>query len=370
MEDFYAQCDPDKENLCLYGNPDGSWEVQLPAEEVPPELPEPALGINFARDGMQVRECETHLSLFTRAATEGIPDSDPPHPTPRRTQRKDWLALVAVHSDAWLMAVAFYYGAKFDGKERCVPRRHSPVSANYFLTPSGSPLKTTLIFPLTVLPSARLERREKLFKRINSLPTVYEILSGKASAKAKGNKKAPASVAEVRHSLGSISSACFPHPRFSVPKTPRFPATAQPPAKKQALGGAAAMDPAGIKKPSPGFLLKAEGSLTPLNNAHIEVRRDPSSPTSPGRFPLSHPSREFFLRAFPRETGRAAAVASHATRRLSGGFRFFSRFQTRVRFALPVALSLSSRLRLDPLPFSRSCTGPTTACGTRRRWCP
>ena len=26
----------------------------MPAEEVPPELPEPALGINFARDGMQV----------------------------------------------------------------------------------------------------------------------------------------------------------------------------------------------------------------------------------------------------------------------------------------------------------------------------
>ena len=55
MDDFYEQCDPDKENLCLYGNPDGTWEVQLPAEEVPPELPEPALGINFARDGMQVR---------------------------------------------------------------------------------------------------------------------------------------------------------------------------------------------------------------------------------------------------------------------------------------------------------------------------
>lgn len=28
--------------------------MTLPAEEVPPELPEPALGINFARDGMQV----------------------------------------------------------------------------------------------------------------------------------------------------------------------------------------------------------------------------------------------------------------------------------------------------------------------------
>jgi len=41
----------------------------------------------------------------------------------RATQRKDWLALVAVHSDAWLMAVAFYYGAKFDARKRCVRTR-------------------------------------------------------------------------------------------------------------------------------------------------------------------------------------------------------------------------------------------------------
>lgn len=75
----------EKENLCLYGFPDEAWEVNLPAEEVPPELPEPALGINFARDGMQ---------------------------------RKDWLSLVAVHSDAWLLAVSFYYGARFDKNER------------------------------------------------------------------------------------------------------------------------------------------------------------------------------------------------------------------------------------------------------------
>jgi hypothetical protein len=27
-----------------------------------------------------------------------------------------------VHSDAWLMAVAFYYGAKFDAKKRCGAR--------------------------------------------------------------------------------------------------------------------------------------------------------------------------------------------------------------------------------------------------------
>ena len=67
MEEFYAQCDPDKENLCLYGNPDGTWEVQLPAEEVPPELPEPALGINFARDGMQVRDIFLHRAPLDRA---------------------------------------------------------------------------------------------------------------------------------------------------------------------------------------------------------------------------------------------------------------------------------------------------------------
>lgn len=75
----------ERENLCLYGHPDDSWEVTLPAEEVPPELPEPALGINFARDGMN---------------------------------RKDWLSLVAVHSDSWLLSVAFYLGARFNRNER------------------------------------------------------------------------------------------------------------------------------------------------------------------------------------------------------------------------------------------------------------
>jgi hypothetical protein len=60
--------------------------VDLPAEEVPPELPEPVLGINFARDGMD---------------------------------KKDWLALVAVHSDAWLMSVAFYFASKMDAAGRC-----------------------------------------------------------------------------------------------------------------------------------------------------------------------------------------------------------------------------------------------------------
>ena len=31
---FYELANPDRENLCLYGNPDATWEVDLPAEEV------------------------------------------------------------------------------------------------------------------------------------------------------------------------------------------------------------------------------------------------------------------------------------------------------------------------------------------------
>jgi len=103
----------EKENLCLYGLPNETWEVNLPAEEVPPELPEPALGINFARDGME---------------------------------EKDWLSLVAVHSDAWLLAVAFYFGARF-GFDK--------------------------------------ESRKRLFVMINNLPTIYEVVTGTAKKQTK-----------------------------------------------------------------------------------------------------------------------------------------------------------------------------------------
>lgn len=106
VDKFAQQCDPSKDNLCLYGYPDGTWVVDLPAEEVPPEHPEPALGINFARDGMQ---------------------------------RKDWIGLVAVHSDAWLLALAFYKGARLSREER-----------------------------------------EELFDMVNQLPTLYETVSGRA----------------------------------------------------------------------------------------------------------------------------------------------------------------------------------------------
>ncbi|XP_051147233.1 PHD finger protein ALFIN-LIKE 6-like [Andrographis paniculata] len=99
---FFQECDPAQENLCLYGLPNETWRVHLPAEEVPPDIPEPALGINFSRDGMP---------------------------------KRDWLLLVAVHSDSWLLSVAFFFASKceFDKNERTM-----------------------------------------LFQMINDLPTVYE----------------------------------------------------------------------------------------------------------------------------------------------------------------------------------------------------
>ncbi|XP_071717416.1 PHD finger protein ALFIN-LIKE 3-like [Rutidosis leptorrhynchoides] len=141
VEQFYRQCDPEKENLCLYGFPSEKWEVNLPAEEVPPELPEPALGINFARDGMP---------------------------------KKDWLSLVAVHSDAWLLSVAYYFGARFAFDQ---------------------------------------SHRKRLFNMINDLPTVYEVVVGSckkpeksavsthSSTKSKSNTKGRGSESQVKYEM-------------------------------------------------------------------------------------------------------------------------------------------------------------------------
>ncbi|TKY65825.1 PHD finger protein ALFIN 1 [Spatholobus suberectus] len=109
--EFYGLCDPAKDNLCLYGHPNETWEVTLPTEEVPPELPEPALGINFARDDVS---------------------------------RRDWLSLVAVHSDSWLLSVAFYLGTRLNHNER-----------------------------------------KRLFGLINDLPTVFEIVTHNETIKDK-----------------------------------------------------------------------------------------------------------------------------------------------------------------------------------------
>ncbi|KAI3959489.1 hypothetical protein MKW98_019079 [Papaver atlanticum] len=145
VEEFYQQCDPEKENLCLYGFPTEQWEVNLPAEEVPPELPEPALGINFARDGMQ---------------------------------EKDWLSLVAVHSDAWLLAVAFYFGARF-GFEK--------------------------------------NDRKRLFSMINDLPTIFEVVSGAAKKPVK-EKTAASNLSSTKPKPSpKVQRVAEPQPKFTKP---------------------------------------------------------------------------------------------------------------------------------------------------------
>ncbi|KAL9688926.1 hypothetical protein QQ045_033353 [Rhodiola kirilowii] len=60
----------------IQGFPDETWGVNLPAAEIPHELPEPVLGINFNRD---------------------------------RMPKKEWLTFVAAHSDSWLYSVALFY---------------------------------------------------------------------------------------------------------------------------------------------------------------------------------------------------------------------------------------------------------------------
>ena len=66
--------------MCLYGQPNETWEVGLPVEQVPADLSEPTVGINFARDGML---------------------------------EKDWLSLIALHCDSCLISIAFNFGARF-----------------------------------------------------------------------------------------------------------------------------------------------------------------------------------------------------------------------------------------------------------------
>jgi len=35
----------------------------------------------------------------------------------------EWLCLIAVHSDSWLMSLAFFKGVRLDKDERCVKTR-------------------------------------------------------------------------------------------------------------------------------------------------------------------------------------------------------------------------------------------------------
>uniref|UniRef100_A0A7S1SZ37 Alfin N-terminal domain-containing protein n=1 Tax=Tetraselmis chuii TaxID=63592 RepID=A0A7S1SZ37_9CHLO len=155
-DDLYEKCDPERDNLCLYGEPDSTWMVDLPAEEVPPELPEPVLGINFARDGMD---------------------------------KKDWLALVAVHSDAWLMSVAFYFASKMDAAGRA-----------------------------------------RIYNRINEFQTLYEVVTGKPKMKVKpsaasGSKRKKS---EARTETGANGAKAEPVMKMERTVSARQPANEFP----------------------------------------------------------------------------------------------------------------------------------------------
>ncbi|KAL2935922.1 PHD finger protein ALFIN-LIKE 5 [Bienertia sinuspersici] len=78
FEKLYKLCDPNHPNLCLYGFPNQVWEVNLPG--LSGELPEPRVGINFARDVMT---------------------------------RHEWLRMLALHSDPWLVSIVSYVATKF-----------------------------------------------------------------------------------------------------------------------------------------------------------------------------------------------------------------------------------------------------------------
>lgn len=63
-----------------------------------------------------------------------------------------------------------------------------------FLLPPGTFLFSRALSESSFPP--RTSSRERLFKSINSLPTVYETLTGKATSKPKANKKAAVAAAQ------------------------------------------------------------------------------------------------------------------------------------------------------------------------------
>ncbi|KAF3656983.1 PHD finger protein ALFIN-LIKE 2 [Capsicum annuum] len=170
----------EKENLCLYGQPNETWEVNLPAEEVPPELPEPALGINFARDGMN---------------------------------RRDWFSLVAVHSDCWLLSVSFYFGARLNRNEsgptvdiaaRTPDLRidvlHSPISSNLR---ELYHVKHTYLFDIYAEDMKAGHNTEKLMLKGNVDLLSYEckLDGGSSSGEKKNLKKCDSSATKVKRCI-------------------------------------------------------------------------------------------------------------------------------------------------------------------------
>nr|GLL17241.1 PHD finger protein ALFIN-LIKE 4-like [Ipomoea trifida] len=137
FDEVYRLCDPalsDKRKLSLYGHLGERWEVNGAEEVMHAVLPEPLRGINFARDRMEKRE---------------------------------WLAMVAHHSDLWLLSVAFNFSSRFG---------HDKADRN------------------------------RLFDMINELPTILEVVSsGKAKEPPKLlNDDSKYSKVYTRRSVGVV----------------------------------------------------------------------------------------------------------------------------------------------------------------------
>lgn len=182
VDNFYAACHPDLDNLCLYGNPDGSWEVRLPCDEVrrqdsrtrvghecvvcslgpsfrircdsqcsgrcwagpscaQPLAPAPDIqqspgccrsrqscrspplasisqgGVGRGRRNPRLHDfASADVGLSPRLRAQLAPT--PLLPRRDGMERKDWLALIAVHSDAWLMSMAYFNAARLDAEGR------------------------------------------------------------------------------------------------------------------------------------------------------------------------------------------------------------------------------------------------------------
>ncbi|XP_019190551.1 PREDICTED: PHD finger protein ALFIN-LIKE 4-like [Ipomoea nil] len=80
FDEVYRRCDIPGRNgkLFLMGHPGEEWEVNFAGRGMHGELPQPHSGINFARERMEKRE---------------------------------WLTMLAIHSDIWLLAVAFSFSS-------------------------------------------------------------------------------------------------------------------------------------------------------------------------------------------------------------------------------------------------------------------
>ena len=141
----------------------------MPAEEVPPEAPEPALGVNFARDGM-VGLIQPAKRL--RPAPWGWMPQQPGCVQARR----DWLSLVAVHQRLLAAGPGVLQRARLNREGRCVQAHiHTQAPARRLLPPGRlTPVCT---------------RREALFCLINAEPTCYEVVSGKVVRDGKAKKR-------------------------------------------------------------------------------------------------------------------------------------------------------------------------------------